>query len=346
MLHPVQAACSSVIESSDEFLKAAKEVVLDPNGDDPWVIACFDIEELYPSIDQQHLRQQIDVTVHSSGIHSYKQRLLVLEMISIVVQNQQIQHKGECFLAILGLATGLAAGVFFANLYLVQQDIEILKQLINLNIHCKLYKRYIDDVCMIVKASSIERIATIANSWHRNIRWKLAAFGTDAIPFLDMSLSISSGRVSSKLYRKPSAIYQYIPAASCHPPSVFTGIAAGETNRILRRCSDSSDARKEIQFLRRKLEARGHRSFAISKAIAKVVRKLPANKGGSSSPHQNDSKKRKAFCILPWSSGMRAKWIRKVLLKNSAAIPAVHIMLAYSTQRNTFRKLYKSMWHA
>ena len=161
---------------------------------------------IVPSIQQQHCNHHCAVTVESYGNYDYRLIQFIIALISLIVSNQQIEHKHIGYLAIVGLATGLSAGVFIANLYLRQFDLWLLSQLDMHGIPYKLYKRYIDDICMIIRASDAQRVQEIANSWHESIRLKLSGLGNEHIPFLDLALSIVNNRWTYTLYRQPLAI--------------------------------------------------------------------------------------------------------------------------------------------
>ena len=70
VLQPIQQACDSITASSEQFLQSYTAIKLDGNAEteNPWVVACWDIEELYPSIQHQHCNHHCAVTVESYGI--------------------------------------------------------------------------------------------------------------------------------------------------------------------------------------------------------------------------------------------------------------------------------------
>ena len=49
---------------------------------------------------------------------------------------------------------------------------------------------------------------------------------------MDMTIQIEGGKIITTIYAKPTALYQYIPPNSCHPPVVLTGLIYGQILRI------------------------------------------------------------------------------------------------------------------
>ena len=65
---------------------------------------------------------------------------------------------------------------------------------------------------------------------------------------MDMTIRIKEGKIITKLYVKPLALYQYIPPNSCHPPGVLMRLIYVQILQIHCLCSKNSDIEKEIQL--------------------------------------------------------------------------------------------------
>jgi len=61
---------------------------------------------------------------------------------------------------------------------------------------------------------------------------------TNCVNYLDITLSIKEGRVTSTLFEKNLHLYLYLPCASAHPPGVLKGLIAGGLLRIIRLTSN------------------------------------------------------------------------------------------------------------
>merc|ERR1711983_277890 len=55
------------------------------------------------------------------------------------------------------------------------------------------------------------------------LTWEFKELG-DTVDFLDLTISISDGRIVTKTFQKSLNLYQYIPPTSAHPPGMMRGI--------------------------------------------------------------------------------------------------------------------------
>ena len=89
--------------------------------------------------------------------------------------------------------------------------------------------------------------------------------------FLDMTVSIESGRLITKLFKKPGALQLFIPPRSCHPPGVITGLIMGNILWIFRLCSQAQDITKELNAFFEAILARGYQVSTIKPIFEKAI---------------------------------------------------------------------------
>jgi len=76
---------------------------------------------------------------------------------------------------------------------------------------------------------------------------------------MDMTISIDeNGTVITDLYKKPLALYLYIPPKSAHAPGVFKGLVFGQLLRIFYLCSRLPDIQRHIKDFYDRLKNRGY----------------------------------------------------------------------------------------
>ena len=88
------------------------------------------------------------------------------------------------------------------------------------------------------------------------MRWE-ATERTTSLDFLDITITIVDGKISTKLYKKALNLYLYLPPHSCHSPSMTRGIITGMIIRIIRLTSDVSQIQPYIQQFYDRLIIRG-----------------------------------------------------------------------------------------
>ncbi|CAE7187942.1 NOD2 [Symbiodinium sp. CCMP2456] len=290
MLAPIQEKLTYTVHSSYEFLESMPRVV--PPG---YEIATIDIKNLYPSIDTEHMLLTLseDILVHYGHTDLAN---FVIGLLRIVLRNQLIQHRGECFQA-FGIATGLPPGVFLANIYVNHVD-QLVMQTHSSKI--AFYARLVDD--SVVCTSDVDEIQRVQNSWRHDLVWEISSrggrsdIGEDAVAFLDIQLSHHGGSMSWETYRKPLNKYLYIPRSSAHPPAAIVSLIRGETVRIWRTNRKYTDVHKHLEFFASSMAKRGYSYQQVKNDIQKHLRKI------TSSSQRVTKTARKMFAVIKYSS--------------------------------------------
>ena len=91
------------------------------------------------------------------------------------------------------------------------------------------YKRYIDDVFGIwieTPNQKWDEFKTTLNQFG-NLKWNVEELNTTC-SFLDLQITITNNRITTKTFQKPMNLYLYIPPLSAPPTSCFKGLVIGE----------------------------------------------------------------------------------------------------------------------
>lgn len=185
-----------------------------------------------------------------------------------------------------GTAMGTPPTCNYATLFFAIHEDKILPS--HPNIIC--YKRYIDDVCGIwvpsddatTNTDNWLRFQTDMQSFH-GVCWTFKPL-SPTVDFLDITVRINNGVISTTLFEKAMNLYLYISPHSCHPPGVLTGLVLGNCHRIYTLCTEQHEARSHLSNFYRRLVRRGYNSttllplFERARELASNPRSLTANK--------------------------------------------------------------------
>ena len=94
---------------------------------------------------------------------------------------------------------------------------------------------------------------------------------TDKVDFMDLTISISKGQISTSLYEKPLNLHLYIRPHSAHPPGLLPGIVHSTLFRIYTLCSDNDDKLTRTKVFFKRLVARGYKSDQIKPLFYKAI---------------------------------------------------------------------------
>ena len=94
------------------------------------------------------------------------------------------------------------------------------------------------------------------------------------VNFLDVTVKLQNGVVSTDLYSKPTDKHQYLFYTSCHPNSCKKGIPFGQALRLRRICSQDTLFEKRAKELTSYLVERGYDERFVTKEVDRA-RRIP-----------------------------------------------------------------------
>ena len=150
-----------------------------------------------------------------------------------------------------------------------------------------LHVRYIDDIFMIWTdgEDSLNDFLTHCNNQNKNIQFEQTISST-SIPFLEVSVTLERGKLTTDLYTKSTDKHQYLHRTSCHTKTSLPYCLALRLHRI---CSSENLFHQRTTEMKKHLIQRGYKQKTIHNAIKKaslVREKKPL----PTKPHQNHFK--------------------------------------------------------
>ena len=115
-------------------------------------------------------------------------------------------------------AMGSPISPIVANLYMENFEIRAISTSPH---HSLMWKRYVDDTCVVIKAAHKQEFLEHINSIDPHIQFTSEDSRPDgSMPFLDMLITpTEDGRLSTTVYRKPTHTDMYLKWDSHHPIS-------------------------------------------------------------------------------------------------------------------------------
>ena len=107
------------------------------------------------------------------------------------------------------------------------------------------------------------------------------------VDFMDLTISIHNGKITTSLFEKPLNLHIYIPPHSAHPPGLLPGIVHSTLFRIFTLCSDPNDQILRTKVFFKRLQARGYKSNQIKPLFLKAIARAK-NYSGPSATKNND----------------------------------------------------------
>ena len=210
-LQPLAHSTPTFIKSSfDLKAKLARLPPLPPTAR----LFTSDAIGFYPNIDTKHGLSVLDRFLSTTCSPEYAGA--ILDATRLIMENNIFQFGDTFWKQLNGTAMGTPPAPMYATLYYNEKEV----QLLSLFPELVAFYRYIDDIFGIwVPQSSTDddRWELFCTSLHfGHLRWETNP-RSQSVDFLDITLTIDNGIVTTVLFEKALNLYLYIPPASCHP---------------------------------------------------------------------------------------------------------------------------------
>jgi len=192
---------------------------------------------------------------------------MFLKVLKIIMENNIFKFGDTFWLQTQGTAMGTPAAPLYSILTFGYHENTVIIPTFQSNLIY--YKRFIDDIFGVWLSdtnNTITQSSTQDNTWSNfknslnqfgSLRWNIET-PTTSTTFLDLSLTLKDGRITTTTYQKPLNLYLYIPPLSAHPPSCLKGLVTSEIYRYWIQNTEEADfIRITTNFILRLLQ-RGH----------------------------------------------------------------------------------------
>ena len=256
---------SYVKDTTDFISKIESQPIVKPGS----LLISMDVRSLYTNIP------------HKEGINAVKESLdkkpakastvVILMFLKLILTLNNFIFNGINYLQTKGCAMGTKCAPCYANLFMGWFEEKFIFP--NISDHCQLYLRYIDDIFIIWNGTTDEfkTFAEKLNSIHATIKFDYE-ISTSEVNFLDTTVFIdSSGKLATKLYRKPTDRQNYLHFKSEHPTNTKTSIPYSQALRIHKICTNEEDLSKNCKQLAQTLIKREYGKEIVKNEIKRAV---------------------------------------------------------------------------
>ena len=147
---------------------------------------------------------------------------------------------------------------------------------------------------------------------------------SDKVDFMDLTISIHKGKITTSLFEKPLNLHLYIPPHSAHPPGLLPGIVHSTIFRIFTLCSDPNDQILRTKVFFKRLQARGYKSNQIKPLFLKAIAHAKTYYGPSTTKSNDQTT---VILHLPFHPNDPPSHKIQQAWRNSVASPRYHMPL-------------------
>ena len=219
------------IKDTNDFLKKLRSL---PNFPDI-ILGTVDVVGLYPNIPHD---DSLSVPGKRPDLRQEKDFITstLVEFAEVVLKNNIFIFKEKTLKQKRGTVISTKFAPPYSLLFVAELEEEISSEI---ELKPYLWWRYIYDIFFLWehREEKLKEFIEHLNEKHPTIKLT-AEWSQTSINFLDVTVSLIGGKVTTDLYVKPTDSHQYLHSSSCHPYHCKKGITYSQALRLSRICSD------------------------------------------------------------------------------------------------------------
>ena len=263
----------SFIEDTPDLLRLFEEI----NCKNPLPANSFpvtvDVVSLYTSIPaegscgglealENSLESRVDKTVPTE---------FLIKLAKKVLHGNIFEFDEEFYIQKIGTAMGTKMAPSYAIIFMAELEKKMLSSW--RGTPPLFFRRFIDDILFFWTGTidELDNFLSHINNQHTHIKFT-AEFNatTKQVPFLDTMVSVNEGVISTDLYKKPTAVAQYLLPSSCHPGHITKNIPYSLAYRLRRICSTDQLFEERLLELKNDLLNRNYHHKIIDQAFERA----------------------------------------------------------------------------
>ena len=307
ILKPLVGRSPHHVQNNQEFLKQLEDIKMGPDD----IIMSYDVKALFTSVpikpalkiiqklleEDQTLPQRTTMTVNN-----------ITCLLEFCLTSTYFTFQEEFYEQVEGAAMGSPISPIVANLYMEDFEMRALNTAPQPPL---MWKRYVDDTCVIIKAAQQQSFLNHINSIDKNIQITSEEPRTcESIPFLGILLTPGvDGSITTSVFRKPTHTDLYMQWDSHHAISSQYSVIGTLHHRANTICSSPELLQQEEQHLKKVLTKCKYPVWALNRV--KIRMKTPAHKNQQKNKScMTGNQKQNPYIVVPYYKGLSESFKR------------------------------------
>ncbi|XP_033114181.1 uncharacterized protein LOC117114603 [Anneissia japonica] len=226
VIKPFIPSIPSYIKDTTHFLNNLSQI---PNLQTDALLVTMDVTSLYANIPHAEGLVALE-SLLSKNLFPLDHIQDILSISRFILTHNNFIFKDQHYLQISGTAMGTKMAPNYANAFMSSLEEKLINSFHLKPMH---YVRYIDDIFFIWNhgIDALELFKTHANAFHPTIKFTFE-HSQHTLPFLDVSVKVTDGKLSTSLYCKPTNRHCYLNYNSFHPLKLKQSLIFSQCLRI------------------------------------------------------------------------------------------------------------------
>jgi hypothetical protein len=250
-----KAAVPWIVKDTKSLVNELEATVL-PSQDGIFVTA--DIASLYTNIDTTMGLACVQQFLTEQQVAPDLARL-IMDLLRFVMHNAYLSFKDQVYHQIDGTAMGTACAPTYANIFVFILERVVIAELKDA---IRIYRRFLDDVFVFIKADRAAEFQRRMNELHPKIKFEFVTHPSEAV-FLDLLIHkgprfAADSIFDLRVHQKAMNLYLYIPWLSFHTEAAKKSFIQTELMRYVRNSSSRDDYLRLKRIFYQRLRDRGY----------------------------------------------------------------------------------------
>ncbi|XP_041438389.1 uncharacterized protein LOC121400038 [Xenopus laevis] len=196
---------------------------------------------------------------------------LLLQFLGWVLKKNYFLFEGKFYEQSQGTSMGSNVAPAYANLFMAHFEDTFVYNNLEFWPYTLMWLRYIDDLFFIWQGSesTLLMFAEYLNSRIPTIKFTLE-YDKKQIHFLDVTVGLTEGKLTTDIYRKPTDRVTYLDPNSFHPPSTIRGLPYSQLLRVKRIVSEEANFDERSEEMLAHFSSRGYETDLLEDTKEKV----------------------------------------------------------------------------
>lgn len=308
ILQPLVHSLPTFIKDSTHALNLIERLNADCNFQ-PKYLFTMDVTSLYTCIPHADGLQALTYFLNKRPTKNPPTATLI-RLAELVLNMNTFSFNGEIFSQMSGVAMGTKMGPSYACLFMGYFEHQLMQS------YTKpipeIYKRYIDDGVGATSLNYNQLLDFIkfVQNFHPAVKFTYEISDVSVV-FLDMTISLHEGKLSTSVHYKPTDSHSYLDYRSSHHPAMKNSIPFSQFLRLRRLCSDDVDFDLKAAEMREFFHQRHYPTDVINSALSKV-KQIPRTQ--TLQPTTTSAAEERPILSLLYHPAVHR--VRKILLSN------------------------------
>lgn len=280
------------VKNSFEFVKLINNLRILPNCR----LISLDVKALFTNIPKLLVLKCVKLRWREIRQHTKLPDSVFLEILEFCIDNAYCSFRNKFYKQIFGTPMGSPLSGIIADLVMEKLEYDVLKKL---KFPYFFYRRYVDDIFIIVEENNINNLLESFNNYNKDIQFTIEIEENNSINFLDITIIRENDLIITNWHHKDTFSGRYVNFNSNMSDKDKVSIIYGLVDRAIK-LSDVKFYVENLNFIYNILKEKDYPSSFLSKYINIRFQKLFSSMNTIKTPFDTSN-----IVILPFVNELK-----------------------------------------